>query len=104
MSSYFIYLLLLIVQCKEQVPEVMRTRESIRACKIYTGKIFSNRRRTDKVSSASKVRCLLCHIHITFLYSSVSKKQVVDTQGEAEGSGGLEKETGTTSAPHTTFW
>ena len=88
------------MQCKEQVPEVMRTRESIRACKIYTGKIFSNRRRTDKVSSASKVRCLLCHIHITFLYSSVSKKQVMDTQG----SEGLEKGTGTTSAPRMTFW
>jgi hypothetical protein len=75
----FVYLLLIIVQCKEQVPDVMRTKESIRACKIYTGKIFSNYRQTNarnkvKVSSASKVRCLLCRIHITFLYLSVSKK------------------------------
>jgi hypothetical protein len=75
----FVYLLLIIVQCKERVPDVMRTKESIRACKIYTGKIFSNYRQTNarknKVSSASKVRCLLCHIHITFLYLSVSKKK-----------------------------
>jgi hypothetical protein len=61
MSSCFIYILLLIVQCKEQVPEVMRTRESIRACKIYTGKIFSNRRRIDKASAASKVR-VVCYV------------------------------------------
>lgn len=95
------------MQCKEQVPDVMRTRESIRACRIYAGKIFSNLRRThakNKVSSASKVRCLLCRIHITFCIHRFQKKQVMDTQGEAEGSEGLEKRTGTTSAPHMTFW
>lgn len=102
----FIYLLIIIVQCKERVPDVKRNNESISGCQIYIKKMFYHyrakaKKNRNKGSSVSKVRCWLGHIHITLLYLSVSKEQVM---GQPEGSEGLEKGTGTDSTPCMTFW